>query len=139
MGGATMTSLTNNPTPRPESWTAPQTSPRNDSRARPPTAADPDAWTRPTHNGYRQTGLILLITLAILSAPLSGAGWMVYEGVTTRRAAKFAATQERTAHERLLAAPPSEPLPTSALVHGRQLFMSACAACHGPSGAGVDG
>lgn len=42
-------------------------------------------------------------------------------------------------HERLAALPPKEPLAVDIVAHGRDVFRTVCAACHGPYGFGVEG
>jgi disulfide bond formation protein DsbB len=42
-------------------------------------------------------------------------------------------------HERLAALPAKETIPVSVAEHGRDVFRTVCAACHGPHGFGVEG
>jgi mono/diheme cytochrome c family protein len=53
--------------------------------------------------------------------------------------ARLAALEESLSHQRLIAAPALPALASGVASRGRDLFVSACVACHGPGGVGVQG
>jgi len=64
---------------------------------------------------------------------------MIYQDWKSREDARLAAIFAAEAHERLVAAPALPMLPLEAASHGRNVFATACVACHGPAGLGVAG
>lgn len=80
------------------------------------------------------------ITALVAAAPLVGMGaWYAYdrkaESVAVRQAEAWAAQ----AHERLIAGEALPELNVDTAAHGRDLFLSACAVCHGADALGRPG
>lgn len=107
------------------------------SRLAPNPGSDLDA-----PSGLRELGASILIALA-LSAPVLLVGGVIvarsYDDLQQARAARLAAVVDPQAHESLLAEPPLAAIPEAVAIRGRDRFMSACIACHGPEGLGVTG
>jgi disulfide bond formation protein DsbB len=83
--------------------------------------------------------MALLVAVG-LCAPIAGiGGLMIYGDHAAHEKARVAFEQRLSAHERLVAAPAGALLPVDALVHGKGLFDSTCAACHKADGTGLDG
>jgi cytochrome c5 len=79
-----------------------------------------------------------------LCAPVLGlGGWHIYSSHHEKQAAviatKAAADEAALAYERLVSADPGAALAATDASAGRDLFVSACAMCHSPTGAGVKG
>lgn len=94
--------------------------------------------------GASTSGLLHLVLAAgiavAVSAPVAGLGaWMIREGQQQRRAELAAVEAEQQAHERLVAGAPGAVVDATVAAHGREVFMTACVACHGASGVGVAG
>jgi disulfide bond formation protein DsbB len=87
----------------------------------------------------RECGVALLCALAIAAPVLGLGGRVVFSAWREREEAKAAAVEASFAHERLVAAAPLATLPVNEAARGRDLFLSACVACHGQAGTGVDG
>lgn len=106
------------------------------TRAKPRT---PDEWRPPTDSGLREVGIAFLWACLIM-APILGIGaWLMYSDWRDKEDARLAAIWAAQAYERLIAAPAEGMVPVSDAVRGRDLFTSACIACHGPQGTGVEG
>lgn len=102
-------------------------------------ARTPDEWRPPTDSGLRDVGIAFLWACLIM-APILGIGaWMIYSDWREKEDARLAAIWAAQAYERLIAASAEGMVPVSDAVHGRDLFTSACIACHGPQGTGVEG
>ncbi len=98
-----------------------------------------DEWHPPTDSGLREVGIAFLWACLIIAPILGIGGWMMYSDWREREDARLAAIWAAQAYERLVAAPPAGMVSLSDAVHGRELFMSVCIACHGPQGTGVEG
>lgn len=86
-----------------------------------------------------QMGLILMLALLLASPLLGIGGWLVHGSWREREDARLAALAFAQAYEKLVAGAPAPTLPVDAAAHGRDLFASACVACHGQDGRGVQG
>ncbi len=96
-------------------------------------------WREPADAGFRDAGWACLAAASFLVPILALGGWVVYRD-DARRDAELATIQDRLgAHERLVAGPAKEMLPTDRVAHGKGLFQNACAACHMADGTGVQG
>src|SRR5690606_2164356 len=98
-----------------------------------------EEWRPDPGHGFGEVGKALLIALAAVAAVVVPGGWIVYAGYAERESARIAASERLGAYDRLIAAAPLEMLPVGATAHGRDLFLSACAACHSAAGTGVPG
>jgi len=97
------------------------------------------AWDPPTDSQLGQAARSMLAgAIAGLVMLIPGA-WMIHSDHADRQAALSARAERMKAHERLVAAGPSEVLPVSSAAHGRDVFVSTCAACHKADGTGVPG
>lgn len=90
-------------------------------------------------NGFREAGIALLWALSISTLILGTGGWRIYSSWREREDQRQLAIEQAQAYERLIASAPGPMLTLDAAIHGRELFASACAACHGTSGKGATG
>lgn len=82
----------------------------------------------------------ILLTALLLALPFLAIGSrMTYSSWRGREDARLAAIALTQAYERLVASEPGPALPVDQAAHGRDLFASACVACHGADGRGVQG
>lgn len=101
--------------------------------------ATEQTW-RPTVGSGARECLGALGVAVLVMAPIFGAGgWRVYGDWRVRHDARVAIIEAALAYERLVAAPPAAMLPVEPTAHGRDLFATVCAACHGASGTGITG
>lgn len=93
-----------------------------------------------THSGsLREFAMACLWSLLVI-VPIVGTGaGLLYAQEAEREDARVAALEAAQAHERLVEAPAAPVLPVAEATHGRELFASACKACHGPEGKGIEG
>lgn len=118
---------------------SPDTTVFNNGTANRAKAGKTDEWHPPTDSGFRQLGIAFLWA-CLLMAPILGTGaWLIYRDWREQEDARLAAIWAAQAYERLVAAPAQGMVAVSDAVHGRDLFMSICIACHGPQGTGVEG
>lgn len=94
-------------------------------------------WRPLAGSGFREAGMGLLVGLGISLLVVGPGLWKVYGEYSAREAATRAFEQRLVAHDRLLAAPPGEVLALGTVVHGKGLFDTTCAACHGADGKGL--
>lgn len=91
-----------------------------------------DAGVRDALVAFGWACLFLILSLTF-------AGWQVHRSWQGRENTRLAAIENALAHERLVAAPSGPELPLAEAIRGRELFRSACVACHGPQGNGIEG
>jgi disulfide bond formation protein DsbB len=109
------------------------------TRATNRTAAGRNEIAYPAEQGLREVGAALLIACAVASPILWFGGRSAYSGWQQQEAARVEAVALSTAHDRLVAADPGAKVALDEAVHGRELFASTCAACHGPDAKGIKG
>lgn len=102
-------------------------------------AWNPGARQPPYSATPAQMGLILMLALLLASPLLGIGGWLVHGSWREREDARLAARAFAQAYEKLVAGAPAPTLPVDTAAHGRDLFASACVACHGQDGRGVQG
>ncbi|MFO0831498.1 MAG: c-type cytochrome [Phycisphaerales bacterium] len=90
-------------------------------------------------SGLGYLGIAVLGAIAICLPVLGLGGWMVRDGVLQKRAAAEAVAWQAAAHDRLVAAAPGPVIDAAIALHGREVFMATCFACHGPEGRGISG
>lgn len=98
-----------------------------------------EEWTPEPGSALGTTLKAMLAAVAVSAAIMLPGAWFALAGETERRERRVAEAERRGAHARLVAAPALEPLPVERTAHGRDLFVSACVACHGAAGTGVEG
>lgn len=101
----------------------------------PPTGS----WPAAQGSGLREcalAGLGALLIAIVVAAP--GATSMYFDWQAAE-SARLAAIEAALAHERLIAAPAGPTLAVASAAHGRDIFVATCAACHGPTGTGIQG
>jgi disulfide bond formation protein DsbB len=94
-------------------------------------------WHAPPDAGLRRIGTAFVVSLVIM-IPLGtmGAGaW--YAEWSEEEAVRRNAAEAALAYERIVAAPPMSMLPVDTATRGRDVFVTTCAACHGPDGRGI--
>ncbi len=97
------------------------------------------AWREIDGGGLRGLG-VAFAWAWVVAMPVLGLGWWkIYQTWRVAEDARLLAIHNAQAYERLVAAPPAGALLKDAAAHGRDLFMSACVACHGAAGTGVTG
>lgn len=96
-------------------------------------------WHPRWESGLRETGIAFLWAFMISLPVLGAGGWFIYGSWREREDARLAGIEEGFAYERLVAAAPGDTVAMAEAVHGRELFGTVCAVCHGPDGRGVDG
>lgn len=101
------------------------------------TADDPGQ--RPVEPTLRECAKSILTGLLISVPMLGWGGYVVYSNWLAQERERITQVEMRLAHTRLVSAPPKPTLPVSNAAHGRDLFLSTCAACHGAEGKGVAG
>ncbi|MBX3385035.1 MAG: c-type cytochrome [Phycisphaeraceae bacterium] len=112
------------------------------ARATQPPAERPLRASSPISEGLRVVGLSALLSgpILLLGGIQIHATWSARSrSVEARHESIRAALYAEGAHARLLDAPAGPMLPVDDLVHGRQVFASACASCHGAEARGVNG
>jgi mono/diheme cytochrome c family protein len=104
--------------------------------ALPPTQ---DEWRPQAGHDLKRLGAALMWGV-VIAAPLLAVGASMNYGLWREREdARLAAVEMSVAYQRMVAAAPGPVLPLESAVHGRELFTSVCAACHGKTGTGIDG
>lgn len=98
-----------------------------------------DGWKPLPGSGLAELLRVTLWALLITLPFATIGGGAIYSEWSRKEGARLAAIEAALAHERLVAAPPQATLPVDLAAHGRDLFATACVACHGPSGTGVPG
>jgi disulfide bond formation protein DsbB len=93
----------------------------------------------PEEAGFARVGKCAAAAIAISLATLAPGVWTIMESRAAKERAGAAFREAGEAWERLVAAPAASPLPAETAAHGRNVFMTACIACHGPDGRGVAG
>lgn len=96
-------------------------------------------WQPPKGSGVRQVAIGFLHAWLIALPMLALGGWMMYDSWRVKENARLAAIEAAQAYERLIAGAPGAVLPVAEAVHGRDLFVTVCAACHGAQGTGLQG
>lgn len=87
---------------------------------------------------FRQAGIALVLAVAIASPILGVGGSATYAAWTERRETDRVAMFNTMAYERLIEAPARETVALDTAVHGRDLFTTSCAACHGADARGLE-
>jgi len=100
-------------------------------------AATATKATRPK-DSFGEAGVALLLALAIASPILGVGGRMIHVAWCEERDALQAAIFNAQAYERLVGAPAAPVVPVPEAAHGRDLFVSSCASCHGVDAKGVE-
>jgi len=90
-------------------------------------------------SGVRETGIAVLIGLAICIPFFGLTGFRVFGDWSSRHRARQAQIAAALAYERLLEVPPGEAIGLDTAMHGRSLYMEVCAACHRADAGGVSG
>jgi disulfide bond formation protein DsbB len=98
-----------------------------------------DDWCPPRTSQFREAATALGLALAIMAPMLAVGGWSIRADWMAREAERLAAIEAAQAYERLVAAPAGPAVPLEEAVHGRQVFMMVCAACHGQDAKGMEG
>lgn len=89
--------------------------------------------------GFAVLGQALLAALAVCAPILAIGGWMIHQSAMERAQIRLAAIRATQNYERLVAAPAGPLLALDAAVHGRDLFLNNCTACHGADARGITG
>lgn len=97
------------------------------------------AWHPPLGSGWRETLHAAALGLLIAALFVVPGGWMTYRAWAAYDAARTALMPKPWLLEELRTLPALAAVPVESATHGRDLFVSACAACHGPSGGGIPG
>jgi len=97
------------------------------------------SWNPPVDSQVGSAARSLLAGLAASLVLLVPGAWLVYSGHAEKQAATAARAERMKAHDRLIAEAPGTTLPLPAATHGRDLFVTTCAACHSADGSGVAG
>lgn len=98
--------------------------------------AEVGAWEPPRVHGLGQVARAALVAVAAAGA-IYGSGVLLWRG---HQAAKDAeARRLAEAYVTLISSPALPVLPVERAAHGRDLFLTTCAACHGPEGKGMPG
>lgn len=90
-------------------------------------------------SGLRDCGRSFFWAGVMMAPVLVMTGMSSYNVWKEQRDASMAAVMAATAYDRLVTSPAQATLAKSDAEHGRDVFMSTCAACHGTSGTGVEG
>jgi mono/diheme cytochrome c family protein len=88
---------------------------------------------------YGQSGLAFLAAMALNVPVFAATAWQVLATNRAREAQRASEALALQAHERLIAATPLPMVGVEEAAHGRDLFLSTCAACHGPDAGGMTG
>lgn len=96
-------------------------------------------WRSPPPTELRDVAVAVVIACLLMAPILALGGQRIYHDWRAMEDARLAAIEAALAYERLIAAPPAEPISLSTAVHGRDLFASVCIACHGADATGVEG
>jgi disulfide bond formation protein DsbB len=96
-------------------------------------------WKPASGNGYRESAWAALYALLISLPIFTIGGWLIGGEYAEGQSERLAYVQQRTSHERLIAAAALPMLPMDPAVHGRTLFQANCSACHNSDGTGVEG
>ena len=94
-------------------------------------------WHTPPDAGLRRIGtaLAVAITIMIPIGAMGAGAW--YAEWSEEAAVRRAAAEAALAYERIAVAPPMPLLPVDMATRGRDVFVTTCAACHGPEGRGI--
>lgn len=98
-------------------------------------------WHRPAphESGFGAVARALVLS-GLLIVPVTVFGtWKGLSSYREIQQTKLAAREALLAHERLLESAPLAVVATEAAISGRELFITVCAACHGPEGKGMEG
>lgn len=98
-----------------------------------------ERWQPTTGSGWPETAAAVLWAILIMSPIALIGGWKTYWSWREIHDAEVLARWNADAYERVVAAAPAAILPVNEAAHGRDLFLSVCAACHGPEGQGMRG
>src|SRR5262245_50160968 len=97
-----------------------------------------ERWPDSIHCGYKLLGLAALGAI-LASLPVLGIGAWVWSELRNEQLDRGRAiAAQYTAHERLVGAAPAPMLALESATHGRDLFLSSCAACHKADGTGLE-
>ncbi len=96
-------------------------------------------WRRPSGSGIGAVIQMFVVAWLIMAPIYIIGGKRVYQTWRTQEDARLAVIAAAMAHENLLTSPALPVLDAPAVAHGRDLFASTCAACHGADGHGLKG
>jgi disulfide bond formation protein DsbB len=96
-------------------------------------------WAYSKHAKFGEFGRACLAGVLLSLPVLLAGGWAIHAERADKQATLDALAARQGAHDRLLAAAPAPVLPVTETAHGRDVFITACAACHKPDGTGVAG
>lgn len=96
-------------------------------------------WHPPVASGGRETVRAAMLALLLGALVVLPGGWMTYRSWLAFDAARMALVPKPWLVEELRTRPALAALPVDSAAHGRDLFVSSCAACHGPTGQGIPG
>lgn len=98
-----------------------------------------DRWGPRSGSGLPELARAVIPALAIALPIVGLGGWLMHRESAAKEAARAAHEEKLRSHQRLVASPAGEMIPVAAAEHGRDIFMTTCAACHGAEGRGVPG
>jgi disulfide bond formation protein DsbB len=102
-----------------------------------PEAQEP--WRPRQGSGFKETAVSAGIGWLIAMPMIAFGAYLIYPDWAANERARVAEIERRQSHIRLVQSPAGETLPVPATAHGRDLFLSTCAACHSADGKGVWG
>jgi disulfide bond formation protein DsbB len=100
---------------------------------------DSNVWRRSPGSGWRDAFISFFWAGLFTCAVFTVGGRLIYKAWWEQESARRAAIEAAQAYERVVAAAPLGIVPVGAAAHGRDLFITICVACHGPSGTGMAG
>lgn len=102
-------------------------------------ASSDSEWVRPAGSGISDVIKMFVLSWLIMAPIFAFGGRRVYQTWRTQEDARQAVLAATMAHEWLLEAPALPMLPVENVAHGRDLFATTCAACHGADAKGLKG
>lgn len=109
------------------------------SHDHPQPASDATQWRRPLGSGISNVIQMFVLAWLIMAPIYLVGGRRIYQTWRVQEDSRLAAIAAAMAHENLLTAPALPVLDAPTVAHGRDLFASTCAACHGADGHGLKG
>lgn len=102
-------------------------------------AAAAGSWRPAPGDGSRDLLFGFVAAMAVMVPILAFGGNEVYQTYQRQEKARVAMLKLQRAHADLLAGSPLGTLPVAETAHGRDIFASACVACHGQDAKGIKG
>jgi disulfide bond formation protein DsbB len=96
-------------------------------------------WDSAIGHGMRELAIAVAWASVVIAPTLGFTGWSIREMHRERARVRQAEIESARAYERLIGGSAGPTLTVSHAAHGRDVFNSVCAACHGASGTGVEG